>query len=264
MRKMADSLPQSIGDWYKHFPGHVATDSPGDLELFKENLTTKVWENFSGIPLAAWKEFATGPHCPESIRDLYLGFGKVKQSLSPVIQKHLASSSDCLLALLMTVDCQDEQSLRNRFHPLLNGIRQAFGHEAPTGSDDRDEDSKMLSILEQRADYRIGVLEIRLRRLRLEKTQECWNRLDDVFWILPSTKVDALAEELVDSYRRTSESSSRQEIKSQSAHGKAVLRMASNLSDRVHEAIVAAPESRENYMHLANVSNGITSIINSR
>jgi hypothetical protein len=42
------------------------------------------------------------------------------------------------------------------------------------------------------------------------------------------------------------------------------LRMASNLSDRVHEAIVAAPESRENYMHLANVSNGITSIMNSR
>jgi hypothetical protein len=147
--------------------------------------------------LAAWKELATGLDCPESVRDLYLGFGKVKQSLSPVVQKHLASSSDCLLALLMTIDCQDEQSLRNGFDPLLNGIRQAFGHEAPTGSDDRDEDSEMLSIVEQRADYQIGVLESRLRRLRLEKTQECWNRLDDVFWILPSTKVDALARDLV-------------------------------------------------------------------
>jgi hypothetical protein len=170
MRKMADSPPQSIGDWYKYLPCHVTIVSPGDLELFEEKLTTKVWEIFSGIPLAAWKELATGPDCPESVRDLYLGFGTVKQSLSPVVQKHLASSSDCLLALLMTVDCQDEQSLRNRFGPLLSGIRQAFGHEAPTGSDDRDEDSKMLSILEQRADCRIGVLEIRLRRLRLEKT----------------------------------------------------------------------------------------------
>ena len=81
MQSTPDPLPstRSPGNWYYHFINHVTTDSLHDLELFEKVLITELWEIFSGIPLATWKEFATGSKCPESIRDLNLGLGKLSK-----------------------------------------------------------------------------------------------------------------------------------------------------------------------------------------
>ena len=71
MKSTPDPLPstQSLGNWYYHFTNHVTTSSLHDLELFEKVLITKLWEIFSGIPLAAWKEFATGSKCPISVSE---------------------------------------------------------------------------------------------------------------------------------------------------------------------------------------------------
>jgi len=74
---------QSPGNWYYHFTNHFTTDSLHDLELFEKVLITELWEIFSGIPLATWKEFATGSKCPESIRDLNFGLGKLSKVFLP-------------------------------------------------------------------------------------------------------------------------------------------------------------------------------------
>ena len=92
------------------------------------------------------------------------GLGKLKQSLSPAIQDHLLSSSDFLLRRLITANCQDELSLVQTLAPLLNGIREALGRRSLTSSDDdRHGDGKKMLVLEQRANYRMKVFQIRLR-----------------------------------------------------------------------------------------------------
>jgi hypothetical protein len=216
----------------------------------------EVWKIFSGIDMAAWIEYATGSQCPKGIRDLGLGFEILRENLPHDIHKNLVSSSDILLQLLMTVDFQDELSLRHKLAPLLDGIRAALDPGNLARSDDSGPgDSKLAIALDQRVNYRLKVVQFRIWQLCTEKTQKCWNRLCDTIWIPPPGKVDALAKELIGSYYVTPRSSNQQESQSQSAHSEAVLRKTSNLSDRVHEAIVVAPENRQTYIKLANVSN---------
>jgi hypothetical protein len=164
-----------------------------------------------------------------------------------------------LLRLLMTVDLHDEVSLRQKLAPLLDGIREALGRGNLMRSDDSGPgDSKASIVLDQRVNYRLEVVQFRIRQLCTEKTQKCWNRLHDKIWILTPGRVDELARVLISSYYVTSISSDQQESQSRSAHSETVLRRTSNLSDRVREAIVTAADSQQTYMHLANVSNSVT------
>jgi hypothetical protein len=256
MQSTSNPLPSSPspGDWYNRFINSCTADSLGDLESFETDLTTEVWVIFSDIPLAAWKTFATGPECPGSIRDLSSGFKKVKQSLSPVIRNHLLISPDFLLRLLMTVNCQDQRTLRQGFARLIDGINKALDQGANARSvDNRRGDSEELAI---RVNYRMEVFRIRLRQLSTEKTQERWDRLDDTFWILSPRKVNQLAELLIEIYSAIFESSGHQELGHRLASPGNALKMA-RLSDRVHEAIAAAPQSQNTYKSLADVSNSI-------
>jgi hypothetical protein len=261
MQSTPDLLPssQSPEDWYNDLSGYVTFDDLGVAESIEEKLVMKVWKIFSRIDIAAWVEYATGSQCPEGIRDLGLGLGILREILPHDIQKNLASSSDLLLCLTMTADFQDELSLRQKLAPLLDGIRAALGQGNLARSDDSGPgDSKLSIFLDQRVNYRLKVVQFRIWQLCTEKTQKCWNRSNDSFWILIPGKVDALAEDLAGSYCVSPISSSQQESQSQSAHFEAVLRKTSNLSDRVHEAIVAAPENEQNYVKLAEVSNSTT------
>lgn len=200
----------------------------------------------------------TGSECPESIRDLKIAIGEVKQSLSPMIQNDLLGSPDFLLRSLMTVNCQDELFLKQSLSPSLNSIRKALGEGLFIGShDDRHGDSEKLRHLEQRANYRMSVLQIRLRRLCTEKTQECWDRLDDTFWTLSRPQVRKMAESLLEAYSAGLKSSGDRGSGSQSNRGRSELDMA-RLSDRVHEAIMAATENKNIYVLLATVRNSIT------
>jgi hypothetical protein len=261
MQNTSDLLPssQSPEGWYSNLSDHVTIDGLSIAESIEEKLIMKVWKIFSGIDIAAWVEYATGSQCPEGINDLGLGFGILRKSLPHDIQRSLASSSDILLRLLMTVDLHDEVSLRQKLAPLLDGIREALGRGNLMRSDDSGPgDSKASIVLDQRVNYRLEVVQFRIRQLCTEKTQKCWNRLHDKIWILTPGRVDELARVLISSYYVTSISSDQQESQSRSAHSETVLRRTSNLSDRVREAIVTAADSQQTYMHLANVSNSVT------
>jgi hypothetical protein len=258
MQSTLDLQPssQSPEGWYNNLSDYVTIDGLSVAESTEEKLSMEVWKIFSGIDIAAWIEYATGSQCPEGIRDMGLGFEILRESLPHDIQKNLVSSSDILLRLLMTVDFQDELSLRHKLAPLLEGIRAALGQRSLARSSDSSLGDRMVSIiLDQRVNYRLRVVQFRIRQLCTEKTQKCWNRLCDTIWIPSPGKVDSLAKELIGSYCATPRSSNQQESQSRSAHFEAVLRKTCNLSDRVHEAIVAAPENRQTYMELANVSN---------
>jgi hypothetical protein len=261
MQSASDLLPssQSPEDWYNNLSDYVTIDGLNVAKSIEEELSMEVWKIFSGIDIAAWIKYATGSQCPEGIRDLGLGFEILRESLPHDIQKNLVSSSDILLRLLMTVDFQDELSPRHKLAPLLDGIRAALGQGSLARSGDSSLGDRMVSIiLDQRVNYRLRVVQFRIRQLCTEKTQKRWNRLCDTIWIPSPGKVDALAKELIGSYCVTPRSSNQQESQSQSAHSEAVLRKTSNLSDRVHEAIVAARENEQTYVKLAKVSNSTT------
>jgi hypothetical protein len=261
MQSASDLLPssQSPEDWYNNLSDYVTIDGLNVAKSIEEELSMEVWKIFSGIDIAAWIKYATGSQCPEGIRDLGLGFEILRESLPHDIQKNLVSSSDILLRLLMTVDFQDELSPRHKLAPLLDGIRAALGQGSLARSGDSSLGDRMVSIiLDQRVNYRLRVVQFRIRQLCTEKTQKRWNRLCDTIWIPSPGKVDALAKELIGSYCVTPRSSNQQESQSQSAHFEAVLRKTSNLSDRVHEAIVAARENEQTYVKLAKVSNSTT------
>jgi hypothetical protein len=196
MQSTSDLLPssQSPEDWYNNLSDYTTIDGLRVTESIEEKLIMKVWKIFSGIDIAAWIEYATGSQCPEGIRVLGLGFEILRESLPHDIQKNLGSSSDILLRLLMTVDFRDELSLRHKLAPLLDGIRAALGQGNLARSSDSSLGDRIVSIiLDQRVNYRLEVVQFRIRQLCTEKTQKCWNRLHDKIWILTPGRVDELA-----------------------------------------------------------------------